>query len=70
MNSNQVLRLPKVKALTGFGRSTIYAEMGKGNFPAAIKLTEEGRSVGWLSEEVDAWLTKRIEASRTKRGVK
>lgn len=46
-----------------FGKSTIYAYVKAGKMPAPIKLGD--RAVGWVEEEVDAWLTERIEASRS-----
>jgi prophage regulatory protein len=52
----------------GLSRSTIYDKINPrsprydATFPTPIKLG--GGAVGWLSEEVDAWLTCRIHASR------
>ena len=57
----RVLRLRDVKAKTGQATSTIYAAMASGTFPRPIPLGE--RTVGWLSDEIDAW----IEACRRKR---
>lgn len=34
----RILRLPEVKAKTGFGRSTIYALMASGEFPRSIRI--------------------------------
>jgi prophage regulatory protein len=48
---------------TGLSRSTIYHKIKIGDFPPQINLGS--RAVGWLSEEVDAWITGRIEASRS-----
>jgi prophage regulatory protein len=49
-----ILRLPAVKARTGLGRSTIYARMDAGTFPAQITLGP--KSVGWSESEIDAWV--------------
>lgn len=57
-----VLRLPTVKSRVALGRSSIYAAIKKGTFPAPIKLGE--RAVGWLSSDVELWLATRINASR------
>lgn len=57
-----ILRLPTVKARTGLSRSTIYLRVAEGSFPAPVSLG--GRAVGWIEEEVNDWLAKRIEASR------
>lgn len=65
MNSNiSILRLPAVKQRVGLGRSSIYSLISKGQFPAQVTLTADGRAVGWLESEIDEFLTKRIEASR------
>ncbi len=57
-----VLRLPVVMARTGLSRSTIYAKITAGEFPEPINLG--ARAVGWLADEIEAWLIARIEASR------
>ena len=57
-----VLRLPVVLARTGLSRSSIYAKVAAGEFPEPINLG--ARAVGWLSDEVEAWLVARVEASR------
>ena len=57
-----ILRLPVVMARTGLSRSTIYAKIAAGEFPEPINLG--ARAVGWLADEIEAWLIARIEASR------
>ena len=57
-----ILRLPKVKAITGLSRSTIYLRMSEGTFPKHISLGS--RAVGWLKSEVNAWIEQRILESR------
>ena len=57
-----VLRLPVVMARTGLSRSTIYAKIAAGKFPKPINLG--ARAVGWIADEIEAWLIARIEASR------
>lgn len=60
--TNRILRLPEVSNRTGRGRSTIYEDMAAGTFPKPIKLGS--RSVGWVEEEVDAWIAEQIQKSR------
>jgi prophage regulatory protein len=63
-----VLRLPDVKRSTGLSRSTIYLRIAQGTFPKPVSLGR--RAVGWLEAEVQRWLQRRIEASRSEsRGV-
>ena len=66
MLNTTIYRLPKVQATTGLSRSTIYAEIAKGNFPAPVPLTNDGRAVGWDSNAIDAWVAQRLSAVRRK----
>jgi len=60
-----ILRLPEVKRSTGLSRSTIYLRVAEGTFPKPVSLG--GRSVGWLDQEVQDWLQRRIDESRKAR---
>ena len=62
--SVSILRLPAVKQRTGLSRSTIYAKVASGEFPASVQLTE--RAVGWRSDEIDKWIADRTCVSREK----
>jgi prophage regulatory protein len=57
-----ILRLKAVVAKTGVPTSGIYKLMDDGEFPKPIVLSA-GR-VGWIADEVEAWLKERIEATR------
>ena len=57
-----ILRLPSVKQRTGLSRSSIYLRMTNNEFPASISLG--GRAVGWLEQDINEWIVKRIEESR------
>ena len=56
------IRLPKVKQLTGFGRSQIYLLIKQGKFPKQIHIGP--KSVAWLDSEVSEWMEERIRLSR------
>lgn len=56
--SVRILRLKEVQRMTGLSRSTIYAEIAKGNFPKQVKLTGT-RSVGWYESVVVEWIESR-----------
>lgn len=58
----QILRLPAVKAITGLSRSTIYAFIAAGSFPAPIPLGR--RAVGWDAAEIDSWIEARLTQAR------
>ena len=60
--TDSFLRLPKVKQLTGFGRSQIYHLIKQGEFPKQIHIGP--KSVAWLDSEVSEWMKERIRLSR------
>jgi len=61
-NSTRILRRQDVRNRIGLPKSTIYALIKKGQFPAPIKLSE--RNSGWLESEIDSWVSERVQASR------
>lgn len=62
-NTNQeklsILRRKQVEKRTGLSRSTIYLRIQEGTFPKPVNLG--ARAVGWLENEVEAWLAGRLE---------
>lgn len=58
----RLIRLEAVKARTCLSRSTIYAYMREGCFPAPVAITE--RCVAWIEAEIDAWIAERIATAR------
>ncbi|KIF81277.1 helix-turn-helix transcriptional regulator [Noviherbaspirillum autotrophicum] len=61
-NIVRILRLQQVKEHTGLSRSTIYALIKAGLFPAPILLG--ARAVGWLESDVSEFIEGRVKASR------
>ena len=55
--SQRVIRRPVVEHLTGLSRSSIYAMIANGEFPAQIKIGI--RAVGWRQSEIEAWIESR-----------
>ena len=55
----RIMRLPEVKAASGFGRTHIYELMQEGRFPKARRIGV--RAVGWDSSEIEQWVTDRLE---------
>jgi prophage regulatory protein len=55
------LRLARVLDLTGLGKTKIYGLQAQGTFPMRIQITRH--SVGWIEEEVKAWLAQRVATS-------
>lgn len=54
-----ILRRKQVEKRTGLSRSTIYLRIQEGTFPRPINLG--ARAVGWLENEIEEWLSSRIE---------
>jgi len=52
-----LLKLPTVMRETALGRSTIYAAIKAGEFPAPLRIGK--RAVAWRSENLDAWRNTR-----------
>lgn len=55
---NRFVRLPEVKTIVGFGKSTIYAKIADGTFPKPIKLAD--RISVWKLSDLDKWVEEQI----------
>ena len=58
--SIRLLRLAQVTHMTGLGRTKVYELQAAGQFPMRVQITSH--SVGWVEEEVQAWLAQRVAA--------
>lgn len=61
--TQKIIRRREVQTKTGKSRSSMYADISRGNFPKPIKIGS--RAVGWLESDVDAWIESRVAESRT-----
>jgi prophage regulatory protein len=59
--SKRFIRLPEVMTQTGMTRSSIYAEMGLGQFPKSFQIGS--RAVAWDQEEIEAWKLMKLRAA-------
>lgn len=50
-----------VQSKTTLSRSSLYAMIARGEFPAPIKIT--GRRVAWTETSVNDWIQSRIEST-------
>jgi prophage regulatory protein len=57
----RLLRRPDVEALTGLSKSSIYARIGKGDFPAPVKLGY--RTALWPESAVVDWINQQISGN-------
>lgn len=51
-----LLRLPQVMKEVGLCRSSIYAAISEGRFPAPLRISR--RAVAWRTEDIDSWKNK------------
>ena len=58
-----LLRLESVMHQTGHSRSLIYKKIGEGTFPKQVKIS--GKSVRWLSNEIDDFVASLANARDT-----
>ena len=56
----RILRLDQVIEVTGLGKTKIYDLQAAGEFPMRVQIT--ANTVGWVEEEVQAWLARRVAA--------
>lgn len=54
----RLLRLPAVMERCGLGRSSIYAGVKNGTFPAPVRLS--ARAIAWREEDTDKWVSERV----------
>lgn len=59
--TRRFLRLPEVKQTVGYQRTAIYEKIQSGEFPKPYPLG--ARAVGWLADDIDAWIESRIKAA-------
>jgi prophage regulatory protein len=57
------IRLEQVKMRTGLSRSTLYAYIREGRFPAPVTIST--RCVAWVESEIDDWIAQRIASRRS-----
>ena len=56
----RIIRRRNLHAFVGLGRTQLDQMIKRGEFPAAIKLNDSGRAVGWLEGEVLDWQRRRL----------
>ena len=55
-----ILKLAAVEARTGKKKSSIYADIKAGRFPAPVSLG--GRAKGWADVEINVWIEQQMRA--------
>lgn len=54
-----VIRHADVAKKLGISAASLFDMISKGDFPKPFPIIPQGRSVGWLESEVDAWIIDR-----------
>lgn len=54
----KLIRLPVVEDRTGLGKSSVYAKVKDGTFPAPVRLS--ARAVAWRESDIDRWISERL----------
>jgi predicted DNA-binding transcriptional regulator AlpA len=57
---HRIIRRRDLPQFVGLQRTQIDALIASGQFPRPIPLSDSGRAVGWLSDEVAAWQRDRL----------
>ena len=63
MMTQNILRLPAVMLKTSLSKSSIYRLESLGQFPKRVRIGEN--STGWLSSEIDEFITSRPRVSNS-----
>ena len=61
----KLIRLPEALAKTGLSRTRLYEAVNAGTFPKPCKLGPDARAIGFVENEVDAWIAERVAARET-----
>ncbi len=56
----RLIRLKEVMDKTALSRASVYRFVAEGRFPKQVSLGEN--SVAWVEEEVDDWITDRVNS--------
>lgn len=60
----RVIRHSQVREKLQISKSKLFLMIAEGSFPRPFRLTPDGRAVGWLESDVDAYILTRREAAR------
>lgn len=58
--TERLIRIDEVLHICGFSRSSLYASIQRGEFPAQVKLSKKASA--WLYSEVLAWVASRRDS--------
>lgn len=59
----RLLRLGQVEGCVSLKKSSIYAGVKSGTFPAPVRLSV--RAVAWREEDIDRWISERVRVGES-----
>ncbi|MBN3051731.1 AlpA family phage regulatory protein [Pectobacterium versatile] len=62
MAVTRILRIQEVLHRCALSRASLYRLISDGSFPTQRRLSPYGRSVGWLEEDIEGWISSRKPA--------
>lgn len=63
-----IIRMPQVVEMTGVSRAHVYALIARDEFPRPVRIGK--RAVGWIVEDIEAWISARPSAGRWNKAAK
>ena len=57
---HRIIRRRELPAFVGLGRTQVDELIKRGEFPKPISLSDGGRAVGWLEDEIASWQRSRL----------
>lgn len=62
MAVTRIIRIQEVLHRCALTRASLYRQISNGSFPSQRLLSPYGRSVGWLEEDIEQWISSRQPA--------
>jgi len=62
MAVTRIIRIQEVLHRCALSRASLYRLISNGSFPSQRRLSPYGRSVGWLEEDIERWISSRQPA--------
>ncbi|MEQ9903302.1 helix-turn-helix transcriptional regulator [Pectobacterium aroidearum] len=58
--TSRIIKKAEVLHRCGISSATLYRYISIGYFPSQLRLSPEGRAVGWRAEDIDSWIASRL----------
>jgi prophage regulatory protein len=58
--NRRILRMAETEAKVGLKETQIRQKIAEGTFPKPVKLSASGRAIGFIEDEIDAYIDERI----------